>query len=135
MKPFATCILPQEAKIRYTLSAMGILPTCKGYYYLYDAVSELCSGNALAPKLYRQIAQAHNVSTRSVSSAIHRTLIRAQQIDPPLYREVIAPDPTGALRPSAFILLLMEWLNCHDIIRMQTAEGAYDGFYWREKIQ
>ena len=113
MEPFATCILPQEAKIRYTLSAMGILPTCKGYYYLYDAVSELCSGNALAPKLYRQIAQAHNVSTRSVSSAIHRTLIRAQQIDPPLYREVIAPDPTGALRPSAFFKINKVLLYSH----------------------
>ena len=71
-------VLSQEAKIRYTRSAMGILPTCKGYYYLYDVILELCSGSALAPKLYRQIAQAHNVSTRSVSSAIHRTLIWVQ---------------------------------------------------------
>ena len=135
MKPIATCILSQEAKIRYTLSAMGILPTCKGYYYLYDAVSELCSGNALAPKLYRQIAQAHNVSTRSVSAAIHHVLIRAKQINAPLYREVIAPAPSDALRPSAFILLMIEWLDGHDMIRMQTAEGVYDGFYWQEKIQ
>lgn len=129
------CVLSQEAKIRYTLSAMGILPTSKGYYYLYDAVSEICSGSTLAPRLYRQIAQAHNVSTRSISSAIHRTLLRAQQIDAPLYREVIAPDPTDALHPSAFILLVIEWLNGHDMIRMQTAEGGYGGFYWQEKMK
>lgn len=128
-------ILSQEAKIRYTLSAMGILANNKGYHYLYDAVSELCSGSALAPRLYRQIAQAHNVSTRSVSSAIHHTLIRAQQIDAPLYREVIAPAPADALRPSAFIMLMIEWLDGHDMIRKQTAEGAYDGFYWQEKTQ
>lgn len=81
MIPYIPYTPPMYKRIRNLLNSLAVYPLSPGYQYLEDILeittSERRHEYTSVGMLYEEVAKAHGVSSKSVSAAVRRAVIKA----------------------------------------------------------